>query len=394
MVGILAEGDDMKKICSIIFLLCLIVSNTFAAATKGRVSIQPEQSAISVAEDTTPPSIIITSPDVTRSLKVVSKGKSVTVTGKATDESGVFEVTVNGEQARLDDQGNFSADILLKVGENVITVTATDTRRNKATKQFTVARAVDAPIRATQLEVVPKLSTDRYYALIIGVKDYMDSSITPLDFPLQDSQRIFDMLTKTYTFEPENVTHLRNPDQSRIIDALDQLANRIGENDNLLIFYAGHGYWDEKMKQGYWLPSDAKKMSRSKWLSNSTIRDYINAIKSKHTLLVADACFSGGIFKTRSAFDGASKAVQELLKLPSRKAMTSGTMKEVPDRSVFVEYLLKRLNDSSEQYLPSEQLFSSMRQAVINNSSNGQVPQFGEIRETGDEGGDFVFVKR
>jgi len=35
-----------------------------------------------------------------------------------------------------------------------------------------------------------------------------------------------------------------------------------------------------------------------------------------------------------------------------------------------------------------------MRQAVINNSPNGQVPQFGEIRETGDEGGDFVFVKR
>lgn len=386
----------MKTIYAIILLLNLVVSSAFAATVKGRVSIQPEQSAIAVSEDSSPPMIIITSPDVSRSLKVVSKGKSMTITGKATDESGVFEVMVNGEQARLDDQGNFSADILLRVGENVVTVIATDTKRNKATKQFTVARAGETPVIAAkqEIEAAPKISNGRYYALLIGVKDYLDSSISSLDYPLQDSQRIYDTITSTYSFEPANVTFLQNPDQSRIIDALDQLANRIGENDNLLIFYAGHGYWDEKMKQGYWLPSDSKKSSRSKWLSNSTIRDYINAIKSKHTLLVADACFSGGIFKTRSAFEGSPKAIQELAKLPSRKAMTSGTMKEVPDRSVFVEYLVKRLKENNEQYVSSEQLFSSMRQAVINNSSNGQVPQFGEIRETGDEGGDFVFVKR
>jgi len=66
----------------------------------------------------------------------------------------------------------------------------------------------------------------------------------------------------------------------------------------------------------------------------------------------------------------------------------------VPDRSVFVEYLLKRLTENNEPYMSSEQLFSSLRQAVINNSPNAQVPQFGEIRETGDEGGDFVFVKK
>jgi hypothetical protein len=30
--------------------------------------------------------------------------------------------------------------------------------------------------------------------------------------------------------------------------------------------------------------------------------------------------------------------------------------------------------------------------AVINNSN--VVPQFGEIKEVGDEGGDFIFIKR
>jgi hypothetical protein len=74
--------------------------------------------------------------------------------------------------------------------------------------------------------------------------------------------------------------------------------------------------------------------------------------------------------------------------------MTSGALKEVPDRSVFVDFFLKRLKQNQEPYLSSEQLFASLRQAVISNSSNNQIPQFGEIRETGDEGGDFVFERK
>ena len=60
---------------------------------------------------------------------------------------------------------------------------------------------------------------------------------------------------------------------------------------------------------------------------------------SNHTLLISDACFSGSIFKTRSAFRNASVAIQELYKLPSRNAIVSGIMTEVPDKSIFVEFL-------------------------------------------------------
>ncbi len=69
--------------------------------------------------------------------------------------------------------------------------------------------------------------------------------------------------------------------------------------------------------------------------------------------------------------------------------MTSGTLKEVPDQSVFLKYLLKRLEENDESYLPSEQLFYSLKQAVLNNSNN--IPQFGEVKDAGDEGGDFIF---
>ncbi|MBI5009560.1 MAG: hypothetical protein HZB98_07925 [Bacteroidia bacterium] len=54
--------------------------------------------------------------------------------------------------------------------------------------------------------------------------------------------------------------------------------------------------------------------------------------------------------------------------------------------------MIERLNTNKEKYLSSEQLFSSFRLAVINNSN--VVPQYGEIKDVGDEGGDFIFIRR
>lgn len=235
------------------------------------------------------------------------------------------------------------------------------------------------------------LAKKKYYALLIGVNDYQDPTINSLENPVNDALRLKRVLTENYTFEEEYITLLRNPSRTEIIESFDKLSSQVSKEDNLLIFYAGHGIWDERLKQGYWLPKDSKKTSKAAWLSNGTIRDYLGGIKSKHTLLIADACFSGGIFKTRDVFMDA-KAVLELYKLPSRKAMTSGNMKTVPDKSIFMEYLIKRLLDNQQIVMSAESLFSSFRVAVINNS--GQVPQYGDIRDAGDEGGDFVFLKR
>lgn len=243
-------------------------------------------------------------------------------------------------------------------------------------------------------KITSLIEDSRYYALLIGINDYSDPEINDLDEPLSDAQRLYNILVKTYTFNEENILLLSNPTRDQLIQSFDNLAYNLTENDNLLIFYAGHGLWDEQLKKGFWIPSDASTGNRANWFSNSDLRDYIGGIKAKHTLLISDACFSGGIFKTREVFSGVTPATLELYKLPSRKAMTSGTMTTVPDKSVFIEFLIKRLNENTNPFLSSEQLFASFKLAVINNSSTNQVPQFGEIRETGDEGGDFLFIRR
>jgi hypothetical protein len=246
-------------------------------------------------------------------------------------------------------------------------------------------------IRQAAGEVLPKM-TGKYYALIVGINNYNDAGITGLDKPIRDAETFYNVITTRYTFSKEDVKILRNATMAEMVDALDYFAKQVKPEDNFLIFYAGHGVWDTGAEIGYWLPSDARKNSKLAWFRNSTLRDYLREINSKHTLLISDACFGGSIFKTRAAFTDAGLAINMLYELKSRKAMTSGTLTEVPDQSAFLKYMVDRLMTNTLKYLPSEQLFSSFRIAVINNSS--VVPQFGVIQEVGDEGGDFIFILR
>ncbi|SMG13586.1 Caspase domain-containing protein [Marivirga sericea] len=241
--------------------------------------------------------------------------------------------------------------------------------------------------------VVSELKKRRYYALLIGIEDYQDQEITDLNHPVSDAERIGEVLNTYYAFEKENISFLKNPTRSQIIETLDQLSHKITEKDQLLIFYAGHGIWDEKLNQGFWLPSNASSKNKAQWISNSTIRDYIGGINTKHTLLITDACFSGGIFKERDLNLANGRAILEMYKLTSRKAITSGTLKTVPDESVFLKYLAQRLIENENVLLSAEELFNSFKIAVINNSKNGQVPQYGAIYQSGDEGGDFIFLR-
>jgi hypothetical protein len=348
-------------------------------------------------KDIKPPVIEVVYPVLasTRGFKPVVEDKIITILGRVSDESGIYEVSVNGNEAAVDAEGNFSHEVLLVVGENLITVQAVDGKLNKQTLELVVVRKSENAIVSPTQDIEPEeliKAKGKYYALIIGVNDYQSEEITDLDRPISDAQDFYSTLTQKYTFDKENTYFLKNPTREQIIKQLDYFADKLNTEDNLVIFYAGHGYWDEKRSTGYWLPADATRSSTAQWLRNSTIQEYIQDIKTKHTLLIADACFSGSIFKTRKAFEDAPDAINKLYELPSRKAMTSGTLTEVPDNSVFMEFFLKRLNQNEEKYLSSLQLFTAFRMAVMNNSTS--TPQYGTIQNAGDEGGDFIFIRR
>ncbi|MCB2195854.1 MAG: caspase family protein [Bacteroidetes bacterium] len=349
--------------------------------------------------DTTPPQITFTDPVLTKEKPINVKSEEIVLKGKVSDENSIYELTVNGMYTNLKENGEFDTDIYLAEGGNTVFVRAVDNFDNTIEETYTINYTPENKQGQRQSNMADHSAMEKksskegkYYALFIGVSEYSDPEIMNLEQPVVDAEKLLKTITQYYTFDNENVTFLKSPTREEIISHLDHLNKVVTEDDNLLVFYAGHGYWDNEDEAGYWLPSDAKKTNTANWMRNSTIRDYLRTVNTKHTLLIADACFSGGIFKSRKAFNYAPKPIQELYVYPSRKAMTSGSLKEVPDKSVFLLYLNKRLQENTRPYISAEELFSSFKNAVLNNSPN--TPLYGEIKDTGDEGGDFIFVKR
>ena len=346
-----------------------------------------------------PPVVVITSPNVEakRGFKIV-KTKRIQVQGRATDSDGIFEITVNGIEASVSGDGTFIANVPLKYGKNDLIVKATDMKQSSSTKTFTIKR--NSP------EIINTIITDnttekldigfgKYHALIIGVSEYTDESIVDLNGePTKDADALAKVLISKYNFARQNVTVLKNPTENQIIKQFYNLRKKVGKNDNLVIFYAGHGNYDEVSEKGYWMPADAEMEFEGNVILNTSIVSYIKSINSKHTLLIADACFSGSILSTNRNYSKASNAVKTKYSLPSRRAITSGTLTTVPNKSVFMKYMLKRLIENKNTYLSAGQLFNMIEDPVINNTSGDNKPQYAPISRTGDEGGDFIFIKK
>jgi len=235
----------------------------------------------------------------------------------------------------------------------------------------------------------------KYYALLIAVEKYKNEHIEDLEFPVNDVNIFKELLKTKYTFEEENIRVLTNPSELEIDSTFSDLENELlgKKNVNLLVFYAGHGHYDDDSEQGYWLPSDADLTKKYTWFRNSTIRDYIGSISAKHILLISDNCFSGSISGRSALLDTEDTGIESLMNKPSRKVMTSGTKKEiVPDKSYFFKYLTQELTNNTKDYLSAGTLYEAIKMPIMNRNPD-QTPQY-EIFEQGHKGGEFIFHKR
>jgi len=335
--------------------------------------------------DNLPPSISIRYPILVEEEKLIVHEDELLIHGKVTDESGINALYINENPISLDDNNWFATKINLDEGDNNISIIAEDNLGNSCKTEYVVHYKPEIIFSAVG-------KGGNYYALLIGIDDYSDQNLDDLDNPIADATRLKEILINHYTFDTNNINLIENAKRKEIILALEEFKSKITPYDNFLLFYAGHGWLDEKANVGYWLPSDAAKTNKVDWYPNSDLRNYLKGIEAKHALVIADACFAGSIFQARGVTIDPQKSIPALYEHPSRKAMTSGNKTEVPDRSAFTEYLIETLAENQEKYIASEQLFNSFKIAVINNSD--VEPLFGEIRNVGDQGGDFIFIRK
>lgn len=236
-----------------------------------------------------------------------------------------------------------------------------------------------------------------YYALIIGVDTY-SGAWAPLDNAVRDAETIRETLDEKYKIDQFKTLYNEEASRENIIKAFEWLMKSARETDNVLIYYSGHGDYVKSLDKGFWVPADATTSSVSNYISNTEIQEYLNAINSKHTLLISDACFSGNIFRGKTVsipFEDSERYYNTIHNLISRSAITSGGNEPVMDggrdgHSVFAYYVLKALRSNDKRFFDASQLYGSIKIPVINNSQ--QSPDFKPINNTGDEGGQFIFI--
>jgi hypothetical protein len=226
----------------------------------------------------------------------------------------------------------------------------------------------------------------------IGIDRY--SFINPLNNAVKDLNDVVDILVSKYDFEPPNVLTLTNENAQRvdIIENLERYRESISPDDNLLIYYSGHGYITND-RRGFWMPVDARKDLISTYIGNEIIQTYIRAIKSHHTLLISDSCFSGSLMSR--GISSLDDVIEELDKRKSRWVFASGRDNEVVgdglkgSNSPFAKALLTELRINDARFLSIQKLGVKVMESTRNNYK--QLPEICPLFEAGDEGGQFIF---
>lgn len=270
---------------------------------------------------------------------------------------------------------------------------------NNNSSEETLYRGGAGPMKGLNVNKPKEMVIGKYYALIIGIDKYK-APWNQLVNAVNDAKAIESTLKTQYKFDAFKTLYNEQANRDAIITELEWLVANVKENDNVFIFYSGHGEYKKELGKGYWVPVDATTNSTAKYISNSDLQTYINGIKSKHTLLVSDACFSGDIFRGNTVsvpFEESEKYYKEVHSLVSRQAITSGGIEPVMDggkdgHSVFTYYFLKSLNENKSKYFDASQIYTKIKIPVINNSE--QTPKLSPIKNAGDEGGQFIFIKK
>lgn len=241
-----------------------------------------------------------------------------------------------------------------------------------------------------QKKQVPDRPKGRNFLLLIGINTY--THFPNLENARRDTETFRDLLHQKYQFEPEHTIALfdENATRRNILQKLKQYAKSLTANDNLLIYHAGHGYFDESLSLGYFIPSEGEKRDDSTFVSNTDIRDRIRAIQAHHIFLITDSCFSGSLLRSV----GGNRYEQTVDQNPSRWVFASGRIEKVEDglvgrHSPFAKYLLMYLRKNKKPRLSASELINDVKQATANNSD--QTPVDGILLKTEDLGGEFVF---
>ena len=230
--------------------------------------------------------------------------------------------------------------------------------------------------------------TTKNHLLSIGIDDYLH--LPQLYNAVKDAREVVEILIEKYQFEKNDIQSIYNKEATKdaIIRSFKTLVGKVKPEDNVIIYFSGHGEFDKVFNEGYWMPVNADATNYSTSIPNSFIKKMLGAIKCHHLFVIVDSCFSGTLFNR-----GAGRVAQRLEKEPSRWGLTSGRAEIVADgtagdNSPFAESFLYILKNNKKP-LGVAELCSKVVEVTASNAR--QTPLGEPLNVDGHQGGQFVF---
>lgn len=251
------------------------------------------------------------------------------------------------------------------------------------------------------------LSERSDYALMFATDKYHNFS--DLVNPIQDTDSIAKVLENEYGFIVEVV---KNPTSDMIWDKIREYSEKTYKPyDQLLVFFAGHGTYDEVYKEGYYIATDSDRddTSGSTYISHIRLAKILDNNPCRRIMLTMDSCYGGAIGEVGSEAVEQGKSgnsgitnqyemtVEGMLvrKLSNqvRKYFTSGGKEYVSDgipgkHSPFATKLLESLSSHG-----GDDNVLTMSEIRVNMEKLPQMPRFGEFGHN-EILGDFVFIPK
>lgn len=375
------------------------------------------QTSTLVASAVTMPSIEIIDPPMTLmrglpAIPVAAQVKEKEIVGKIKAPQGLKSFKVNGESQPVDEYSLFWVKVPVDGSKKTVKLEAVDKNNQVVTFNFTVVPeqqavldvAADSVTRGGKA-ITSDLKLGAYHALIIGNNTYDSQQFPILTTAINDAEATEKVLREQYGF---NTTLLRNATRYDILAALNKLRETLTAQDNLLIYYAGHGELDDSGNRGFWLPVDAKQDDPRTWISNSAISDILNTIKSNHVMVVADSCYAGTLsvaalprVDETISDDMQREWIAAMLKARARMVLTSGGVSPVMDgggdgHSLFARAFLETLRENSG-LIDGHTIYRDVLGRVQNRArqlNTRQTPEYAPARYAGHEAGEFFFNGR
>jgi uncharacterized caspase-like protein len=356
-------------------------------------------------------------------IKVEANPGPAEVMARVLAPNGLASVKVNGAVVQPDAQGLLSVPVLVGDQGASVVFEAADREGLMARAEVALVQR-SAPRTAAQAgagappalgsvtsapasaltEAVPAsgpalLPAGRRWALVVANQAY--NHWPKLETPVADAQSVAQVLQQRFGYQ---VKLLQNVTRQQLLAALSELRVKAGPQDQVVVYYAGHGQMDSVTARGYWIPVDGDATDISQWVSVIDVTDQLSAMQARHVMVIADSCYSGTL--TRSLLPRVDQALsaeqrraplQFLAQQRVRVALTSGGLEPVVDggsveHSLFARSLLDVLAQVRGPVVASELHHAlAARFAYLGRRLKvAQQPLYAPIGFAGHEAGDFV----